>query len=41
MELHLDALLPRLAGTKFHEIAQSFAQEFKLGLIRYRSGEQI
>lgn len=41
MEQHLDALLPRLAGTKFHEIAQSFAQEFKLGLIRHRSGEQI
>ncbi len=41
MEQHMEALFPRLAGAKFHEIAQSFAPEFKLGLIRHRAGEHI
>jgi hypothetical protein len=41
VEQPLHALSPRLAGTKFHEIAQIFAQEFNLELIRHRSGERI
>lgn len=41
MTAHLEALLPKLADTKFHESAQKFALRFKEYLIRYRSGEQI
>lgn len=39
MTVHLEALLPKLADTKFHENAQKFALRFKEYLIRYRSGE--
>jgi hypothetical protein len=41
MHQHLEALLPRLADTKFNETAQKFAKSFKDSLIKHRSGEQI
>ena len=41
MAVHLEALLPKLADTKFHENAQKFALRFQEFLIKYRSGENI
>jgi hypothetical protein len=41
MQKHLEALLPRLADTKFNETAQKFARGFQESLIKHRSGEQI
>jgi hypothetical protein len=41
MHQHLEALLPRLADTKFNETAQKFANGFKDSLIKHRSGQDI
>ncbi len=41
MIAHLEALLPRLADTKFNDNAQNFALRFQEFLIKHRSGEQI
>ena len=41
MTVHLEALLPKLVDTKFHENAHKFALRLKEYLIGYRSGEQI
>jgi hypothetical protein len=41
MHQHLEALLPRLADTKFNETAQKFAKGFKDSLIKHRSGQDI
>jgi hypothetical protein len=41
MQKHLEALLPRLADTKFNETALKFARGFQESLIKHRSGEQI